>query len=405
MVNRSAEHSIKGYLYQFLHTVYDILNQSDENSLNQIEGIEDLDIFSFESNQVELCQYKYHETKTFTNSVVAKPLGIMFNHFISNQSNGYIYKLIVHTQNHSPDIDESLLKEILGLKTARNYIDEEHQQYCTDLDKIKQFKNKLLYVSAIKFSELEDEIIKKIIDVFGVSEDEAKFNILPSALKEVNSMGTNSKDKDRTISTKDFKILLNTQKNITDLSFINRIYGEKKAIEELMKRLNNLNIKSNRSEYVIFIKDNGRFDLASLIIDVVQNFYYKGNKKDLKPVTFIVENEKNIIDLKKNVINTMKKNNTPILFNDGYEDYSFSTEIFNMKPISTIHANKINNVNFNFRLLSYSTFERNKDYINFENPAVFCIAEYNKNIFKNFNKVFFVKAFDKENILKLLGGK
>lgn len=125
----------------------------------------------------------------------------------------------------------------------------------------------------------------------------------------------------------------------------------------------------------------------------------------MKPVTFIVENEKNIIDLKKNVINTMKKNNTPILFNDGYEDYSFSTEIFNMKPISTIHANKINNVNFNFRLLSYSTFERNKDYINFENPAVFCIAEYNKNIFKNFNKVFFVKAFDKENILKLLGGK
>ncbi|MCE2706244.1 MAG: hypothetical protein LW807_04130 [Proteobacteria bacterium] len=41
--NRSADASIKGYNYQFLHSIKDIL-ESESDAVHTVEGIEDLDI-------------------------------------------------------------------------------------------------------------------------------------------------------------------------------------------------------------------------------------------------------------------------------------------------------------------------------------------------------------------------
>jgi len=82
MSNRSAEASIKGYNYQFLHTVKDILENKSDTYENIIEGIEDLDIVK--ENSRDLIQYKYHEEQSYQNSRVAKPIALMFNYFINN---------------------------------------------------------------------------------------------------------------------------------------------------------------------------------------------------------------------------------------------------------------------------------------------------------------------------------
>ena len=42
--NRQAIDTIRGYLYQFDHTIFQILNHHDENSIFTIEGVEDIDI-------------------------------------------------------------------------------------------------------------------------------------------------------------------------------------------------------------------------------------------------------------------------------------------------------------------------------------------------------------------------
>ena len=203
MTKRSAEHSIKGYLYQFLHTIYDILNQSDDNNLNTVEGTEDLDVL-LQNDETELSQYKYHELTQFSNSKVGKPIGIMFNHFASNQTEKYTYKLIIYTMDDHQIIDLETLQEILKLKAAKDYIDKKNKEYCSDPEKIEEFYNKFKHISAQKIDNLEKATIKKIIDVFEVSEAEAEFNLFPLAIKEINTMATRNNKKERQITTREF---------------------------------------------------------------------------------------------------------------------------------------------------------------------------------------------------------
>jgi hypothetical protein len=114
MCSRSAVASIKGYSYQFLHTILDILNQEDSN-INTIEGIENLDIYSGDINK--LCQYKYHELKHYTNSLVGKPIGLMYNHFLNNMESNYNYHLVIYVNKTLPIFNVKRIHKILMLSS------------------------------------------------------------------------------------------------------------------------------------------------------------------------------------------------------------------------------------------------------------------------------------------------
>lgn len=400
MSSRSAEASIKGYTYQFLYTILDILNQ-DDLTINTIEGIEDLDIYNTDTSQ--LCQYKYHESRKFTNSLVGKPIGLMYNHFINNETDQYNYKLILYVSEEIPVFDKDRLTDILNLKSSQEYIEEKNITYCYDSLKIEEFIEKFSCIQALEFSRLEDDTVNKLIKVFNVSEEEARLNILPNALKHIIFMGTKSNLEDRKISTKNFKQLLNTNKEISDIAFYTRINGEDKAVKTLKKRMNGIGIKRNNFEHVVFLSNESRNQLPNLILEIAKKFYYYGNKSDYIPATFIV---KNMGGIKKSILRSMKDNNEVILFNDGYEDHGFIEEVFNQVNISSSRPNqgKVNQANFNFRLISLDTYKLNRKDIRFKNPVIFCIDEPEDNFITDFNKIYYINSLSNENILSVIGG-
>lgn len=399
MTSRCANSSIKGYFYQFLHTIYDILNQEDDK-INIIEGIEDLDICS--SEESKLCQYKYHEEKHFTNSVVGKPIGLMYNHFLNNEQGTYVYKLILYISEELPIIDEERLTRILSMKASQDYIDELNKQYCGDNLKIQSFLKRFSCIKSEKFSALEERVIKKIIDIFNVSEDEARFTIISNALKIIMNFAVKSNYEDRTISTKEFKTLINSKKQSADIAFCTRLYGETKATQMIKTRMRDMNIKPNTHDYIFYISDTTRMQLSNLILEIAKKFYYKGNKNDYRPVTFIIQNMPNI---KNSIVNTMQSNGEVIIFNDGYEDYGFCYKIFNQKPITTSRplSGKVNNVNFNFKIISLNTYQNNKEKIDFENPVMFSIGESKDEIINDFEKIYYINVLSNEKIISILG--
>ena len=96
MSARSAEASIKGYTYQFLHTIKDILT-ANLDDICTVEGVEDFDIEK--ENDKDVIQYKYHEEKSFTNSKVAKPVSLMYKYFKEHHEDDTNYKLFIYLKN------------------------------------------------------------------------------------------------------------------------------------------------------------------------------------------------------------------------------------------------------------------------------------------------------------------
>ena len=76
---RQANNTIKGYLYQFNKSIFEILN-ADEDASITLEGvIEDIDIQL--SGSTTTIQCKYHEDKRYQISSVAAPILEMLCHY------------------------------------------------------------------------------------------------------------------------------------------------------------------------------------------------------------------------------------------------------------------------------------------------------------------------------------
>ena len=117
MSTRSAEASIRGYNYQFLHTVKDIIELASDDNLCTVEGVEDFDIEK--DTEKDLIQYKYHENKDFQNSRIAKPIALMFKYFLENRDKEINYRLFIYLiDDEFPDKDDTRITNILKIKNV-----------------------------------------------------------------------------------------------------------------------------------------------------------------------------------------------------------------------------------------------------------------------------------------------
>lgn len=384
MNDRSATASIKGYNYQFLHSIINLFEQKEDSPI-VIEGIEDFDVEN--KNYIELIQYKYHEFAKYTNSQVAKPIGLMFNHFLKHEDMDYKYKLMIYITTELPEFTLGRVKEILELKGAQKYIDEEYRIYSTDLNKIRKFKEKFSCLNTKEYNDIEDEAVSTIEKNLQVSNIEASFSLLPLALKKIVSLGIQREIENRTITLRDFKLFLQINKNCIDLAYTKRIKGEERARQKLLKHKRDTQVKPNNADHIVYIDSEPSYELSNIILDIAKMFFYKGMKNDYRPITFIAKNAR---EIKYTLFKTMNERNESIIMNDGFEEFSFNLELFNKKVITTNKPlnSKVNEVNYNFKLISLETYRQYSTDIRMSNPVLFCNSSEIPDSLKHFSKVY-----------------
>jgi len=110
MSMRQADSAIRGYLYQFNKSIYEILQLADGAEITLEGVIEDIDIQSLSSTTTIQC--KYHEDKKFKISDVAAPILEMFSHYCEcnalGKSVSYILYAYYVDNPNSIDIDSIL---------------------------------------------------------------------------------------------------------------------------------------------------------------------------------------------------------------------------------------------------------------------------------------------------------
>ena len=194
MTNRSADSSISGYSYQFLITIDHIISgRSDDKFI--IEGIEDLDVVT--TDEKCLNQYKYHPDKNLTNSLIAKPIILMLNHFLKNSDEQIQYKLFVHGNKNNYTLTRHGLKDILTLNIGEKFKRDEYSSGYKDETKLKKFLSKFSLVVTVGFEELESKVIKKISEKLVLREEEVRLSLYPLAYKYINDFARKKNEKDR----------------------------------------------------------------------------------------------------------------------------------------------------------------------------------------------------------------
>lgn len=119
-MSREADHTIKGFLYQFNKTLNAILISNAKDNV-QIEGIiEDIDIKSF--NFTSAIQCKYHESiSQFNLSDIYKPVLQMLCHFLEKNNPNIKYILYAYFPNEKVGIKRITISQLEEITSTNNF--------------------------------------------------------------------------------------------------------------------------------------------------------------------------------------------------------------------------------------------------------------------------------------------
>jgi hypothetical protein len=162
-MNREADYTIKGFIYQFNKTLEQVLSEPNGTEIT-VEGIiEDIDVVS--AGFTKAIQCKYHETKEkYKSSDISKPILQMLVHYANNKDKDIQYILYAHFSGETEGektISKSDIETILKSK------DKSYLNYISALKppKLQAIKDLLL-----KHKKSAEEI-KTIITYYGTAND------------------------------------------------------------------------------------------------------------------------------------------------------------------------------------------------------------------------------------------
>ena len=376
MATRAADATIKGYYYQFDTSILKLLELEIDTESITIEGIEDIDINRAEEDTTIQC--KYLSKPKFTSSIVREPITLMLNHFVNPSTpSNYNYVLYAHFENETPGneplIDLVKLKEILTYSENKVEKHYEVEKGISD-NELNSFLLQFKLCFGIEFYRQQKKVIDKLREIFNCSEFEADTLYYNNALRIVIDKAIQRNIAQRIITRAEFISVINCKKWLFNEWFI-KLRSKGEYIKLFAQNLKSTRTLEPPRAKVIFLgrnileADNSELPLFIFIENLINKFYkINSSLRDAKPLSIILDAAKSqLLEIKRNLIDNK------ILFNDGYEEIKFSSEIFNEEPIinTTTNRTKILKSSYVLKLICRETFESNLSLIN--SPSSFLV--------------------------------
>lgn len=374
MKNRAADATIKGYYYQFDTSILKLLELPVDTDSIIIEGIEDIDINT--ATDTTTVQCKYLSKPKFIISAVREPISLMLDHFLNPTTpNNLEYVLYAHFENETAGnvltIDLAKLKDILTYKENKVEKHYEIEKGISDAQ-LNSFISQFKLIFGTEFYIQQKQVIQKLKIKFGCSEFEADSYFYNNALKIVIDKAIKKVLSQRLITKADFISAIDCRKKLFNLWFI-KLRSKKEYLKQSTQCLKSLRaLEPARTKVIlissdILLADNTELPLYSFIENLIDKFYKLNSSfRNAKPLTIVLDcNITSLRDLKKFLIDN------EILFNDGFEELKFSTQIFNKEPIvnKTANGNKILKASYLIKLISKDTLTSNSSSIT--DPSIF----------------------------------
>ncbi len=339
-MNREADHTIKGFVYQFNKTLEELLKSEDGTNIT-VEGIvEDIDIIS--SDTIKAIQCKYHETKeNFKISDISKPILQMLSHFANNKDKNIQYILYAHFPNENEGdkvLTKSDIETIISTKNQKyivNYISKikppeddkikelvaKEKRSADDLKKIKNYylsnpdlplitdlneflnPEKFKFIIGKSFQNLVEDT-KKLFEMnSSFSKEDIEEIFYPNAIQIIADKSIEPDAEKRIIEKRYFLNKLEKTKKVAISRWTKELLSYHKLLKKRRSQLSE-NLKQNhRLRYFIFDSSSiEKFDdkIVSFIVDYLNKYHFKIKLHSKTPIFCIqTENSKLLFDIQK----------------------------------------------------------------------------------------------------------
>ncbi len=330
MGSREANSTIKGFMYQMLKSFYEILNLTDDATL-QLEGvIEDIDITTAMSTSAIQC--KYYESQDYSISKVAPAILEMYSNYCYSQPLGkdIKYKLYAYfgSQNQNIQIDEikqfildTKNKDIIIKYLSKIFIIDDidivkliEKSKKTEDDKteikkyieknksvlkfkydLKDFWNVFEYEEAVEYDKLKANIINELELLYGPEIAENLY--FGNGISLIANYSTFSDAEKRIIDKKTFFELLNKQKSILFTRWAKYLYDYKVMVKNKKSSMRSKMNFNSSVRLIYFSKqflNNNSNQILPFLISYIDKF---NTKKSLnKPPIVIFEESDNLLN-------------------------------------------------------------------------------------------------------------
>lgn len=257
---RTAEYSIKGYVYQFLKYLAEILAATEGTRITIEGAVEDIDVST--PTLTTAVQCKYHEqAEKFTLGKIYKPILLMLEHFSTNPSATpkVSYRLFCHFPDQSgarpltrTELDTVLATTAEALRTiiARIATGVDHDEFLRRL--------------TIEFGPSAEDLQKSVLASLktnGFSADDVDAIIYPNAIQRIVDLATKSDVTDRTVDAKAFLKTLHDVRHVTFTRWTRELATRAAIFQRLRKELRtSLSLNSRVRHFIIDPSAIERFD-------------------------------------------------------------------------------------------------------------------------------------------------
>ena len=276
-VARTAEYSIKGYLYQFLRYLSEILAAGDGTKVTIEGAIEDVDVTA--AGLITAVQCKYHEqADKYTLGKIYKPILLMLEHFSKNSGvePKVSYRLFCHFPGEAgtKSLTKAELETVLAtkgeaLKAIVARIDTGVNQ--------DAFLERFVIEFGPSAEELQVAVLASLKDK-GFDPDDIDAVIFPNAIQRIVDLATSSDLEDRTVEAGAFLAGLKEVRQVTFTRWTRELATKAKIFARLRKELKS-GLRYNARGRVFVIKpdsiENFDGDIVRFIKAFVQRYSCK----------------------------------------------------------------------------------------------------------------------------------
>lgn len=272
-MGRTAEYSIKGYVYQFLRYLNEILEATSGTTVTIEGAIEDIDVNSIGSTIAVQC--KYHEqAEKYTLGKIYKPVLLMVEHFskTSTASSDVRYRLFCHFPGSTgtQTLTRTDLDTILATTAANLLPIIGRIQPGVDLDRFLA-KFKIEFGPSVE--DYQVEVLAKLATK-GFSTADIDAIIFPAAFQRIVDAATNNNLAARTINPGPFLTSLKDVRRVTFTRWTRELSTRKQIFKRLRGDLKEALGQNSRGRHFV-INPNTIEDFDKNIVRFIKAFVEK----------------------------------------------------------------------------------------------------------------------------------
>ena len=272
MSNRSANATIKGYFYQFDHTIVQILSATSTTTVVTVEGIEDVDLET--GGESVLTQCKYYEGTEYVHSVIKDAVIHMLRHFkasgcsVSKRLHYRVYGHYRGGQDKLPAVlDIAFLKKHLLTYTSNGVTHEMHDELSVTDEELERFQALLEIDIRAKSYDDQQEEAKRLLksQIPGCQQADADAFYYPNAINVIQSLAIKADLNARKITKAGFISEVN-RKDLVFNTWLRKKFGDEYYARAVKKKHFHFPSSTSvpKSARVFALDATSEFDLPNL---------------------------------------------------------------------------------------------------------------------------------------------